>query len=191
MFQGLYNFFSGSSIQAYILMAVSIFLSGLSIKLFDDYIDEDKRGYVPYILFILCISLYLWKESGTLFLSSYIVGMFHDENLKLISGLKSYAEQIIVLVVCILLYGILATISSLFIICAIQLTDDLVDRKEDRINCKKNWALNLGTVEAAILASVFVLVSVYIDAYKAIVCILFAFIITFIFKAISIRSVNK
>ena len=170
------------NIFEYSMICISIFLCGLSIKLLDELIDENKASYIPYMMCFLCLSLLVWKESGSLLLSSYIIGMFHDEGLKLISGLKSYSEQIIVFALSFLLFGIYVTISSLVIICMIQLLDDLIDVKDDIQSGKKNWVLILGKVEVIILIFVFLLFSVYFNIFKTIVCIISTLIISYLFN---------
>lgn len=166
------------------IITISIILTGLSIKMLDDYMDEKKQGYVPYMLCILCISSALWKESISLFLSSYIIGMFHDKNIKLISGMRVYQEQVLIFLVSALICGLTACLSSFFIICAIQLLDDLNDMEEDRALCMKNWALKIGCTEARVLAIVFILLSICFDVIKSLICIVSALIIQFIFDRI-------
>jgi hypothetical protein len=167
------------------VICISIFLCGLSIKFLDELIDENRVEYIPYIMCFLCISSVIWNESISLFFSSYIVGMFHDENLKLISGLKSYQEQILVCVLSLLLVGIYGTISSLMIICMIQLLDDLTDLKDDMQSGKKNWVLKFGKVEVMISSLIFLSISVYLSIFKTIVCIISASIISYLFNKIN------
>jgi 1,4-dihydroxy-2-naphthoate octaprenyltransferase len=160
----------------------SIILSGISIKMFDDFIDENNRNYIPYILCFLCVSVALWNESSSLFLCSYIVGMFHDENLKLISGLRSYHEQFLAFTVSILLSGFIPSLSSLCIICTIQLLDDLVDANVDKIACKRNLAVKIGIVETIIIMFIFFILSMFLDSAKTLICIPSAIMISFIFN---------
>lgn len=166
----------------YIKVILSIVFSGLSIKLLDDSIDNDMLEYVPYVLLSLCVSILLWSESSSLFLSSYIIGMFHDENIKLISGLKAYQEQIAVLIISILLTDYVATFSSLFIICTIQAMDDLIDQKIDLFEGKKNWVLKYGATEIGIVMVIFFLLSLLLSPVKTSISIPVALLLSFIFN---------
>jgi hypothetical protein len=160
---------------------ISIFLSGLSIKLLDDYIDDEIPHNVPYAIIFICISSALWKESASLFICSYVVGMFHDERVKLISSLKVYQEQVVFFIISIFLTGFKASISSLFIICTIQLLDDCIDMSIDSYNGKKNWALRIGRVESLIISGIFLTLSIYTAPFKTAACISASIVISYIF----------
>jgi 1,4-dihydroxy-2-naphthoate octaprenyltransferase len=166
---------------------LSILLCGISIKMLDDYIDEKKDFYVPYMMALLCISSALWKGCITLFLSSYIAGMFHDENLKLASSLKAYQEQVIVFIISTIAGGIKLSIWAVFIICTIQLIDDLMDMKKDRYEGKKNWAVKFGRVEAASASIIFFLLSLSLYRLKTVMCIFAALIISGLFNLQEMR----
>lgn len=165
-----------------ITLLFSFFFGGVSIKMLDDCIDENKTEFIPYILCFLCISVGLWKSNASLFLSSYIVGMYHDMNLKLISRLKAYQEQLLIFIISILLCGLNSTISSLLVITAIQLLDDLIDEKTDLYTGKKNWSILLGRVESIIILLLIITVSVYFYPYKTIICVILALLISSVFN---------
>lgn len=167
-----------------VLIFISILLCGLAVKLLDDYIDEESRDYVPYMMCSLAISISLWREGVSLFLSSYIVGMFHDRKIKLISGFKAYHEQVLVFILSWVLTGLKKTVSSLLIICAIQLIDDFMDEREDAYEGRKNWAVVFGRVEALLSGAVFLVLALCIDMFKTICSLGAALIISMTFNGI-------
>lgn len=180
MSQSLFNF---------IKVFFSIVFSGLAIKLLDDLIDLNNIDYVPYIMCFLCIAILLASDSSSLFFSSYIVGMFHDENLKLISRLKAYQEQIIVFIISILLTNYVSALWSLFIICTIQGVDDLIDRKADAFEGKKNWVLKYGAVEIIVVIIIFFILSIYLSPVKTLISIPVALLLSYIFN--NSKNINK
>jgi len=169
------------SLLDYGRVSLSVILAGLAIKLLDDCLDQHRIDYAPYAMCSICVSVFLWSESLSLYLCSYIVGMFHDERLKLITHFRVYQEQGIVFLISYLLTGLKATFSSILIIFIIQLMDDLMDEKIDKYECKKNWALYFGRIETLLLASILFIICTYIDAFKTLLCLTAALMISFIF----------
>ncbi|KPU44842.1 hypothetical protein OXPF_13170 [Oxobacter pfennigii] len=160
------------------LFIISALLLGLSIKLFDDFVDENKTVNIPYIMCFLGISIFLYRENLGLFLSAYIIGMFHDRNITLIIGLKAYQEQIIVIILLVIIAGVKSSVFSLLIIFAIQLIDDLIDERYDASTGKKNWAAIFGRVEVSVALIILIIISLYIDRFKALTCSLISIAIS-------------
>jgi len=72
-------------------------------------------------------------------------------------------------------------LSSLLIMAAIQLWDDLMDYESDKIR-KNNLAFLLGKVECLLLAIIFFLLTAYFDYTKAIGSIITMHLILYIIK---------
>src|SRR5690606_32279070 len=119
------------------------------------------------------------KTAVSLFLASYIIGMFSNLYGYMPTGLYGYQESIIVFFVSVLfLKGEL--ISSLFIIISIQLLDYYIDYKKDF--SKYNLAFVFGKFECLLLAIIFFFISLYFDYLKSILSFLSAFAIVYIIK---------
>ena len=104
------------------------------------------------------------------------------------SGLYSYQESIIVVILGFIFLKINMA-SSILIIVTIQLWDDFIDYDKDKIN-KKNWAFLLGKVECLLLAIIFFLSSFYIDYVKAVSSIISMHVIIYIIKILLTKQ-NK
>lgn len=159
----------------------TVTLTGISIKMMDDYLDQelDKaqgketliqqlgNSTLPYGLLLLMIAMALDPSlAGSLFLSSYIVGMGKDGLHRLPSKLPSYTEMLIGLILGILFWGSPIMISSLIIILTIQLSDDLYDYYLERERSPRNWVQRLGKIEATLLLVILFLASLILDMEK-------------------------
>ncbi|NLZ54952.1 MAG: hypothetical protein GX892_17765, partial [Thermoanaerobacteraceae bacterium] len=90
---------------------VSIFFTGIVIKIMDDYLDQDidiidkqpnlyialEYGGLPYVLLLLSFAIMLdFAAALSLFFSSFAVGMAGKLTAKMPSGLYGYHESLIV-----------------------------------------------------------------------------------------------
>lgn len=182
--------------KVYLLRKIlCIFLTGLVIKIMDDYIDQDidvlkkesnlyialEYGGLPYGLLLLSLAIILdFPTALSLFFSSFAVGMAGVQSAKMPSGLYGFQESLLVVFFGIFLFKS-EMLSSLFIIVTIQLWDDFLDYENDKIS-KKNFAFLLGKVECLLLAIIFFLLTVYFDYIKAISAIIAMHIIVYIIK---------
>lgn len=124
------------------------FLTGLAVKIMDDFLDaplDQCRGLrtvaqrlgtasLPYALAAVAAGAALnhrWAIS--LFLASYALGMAVNLGRQLPTGLLGYQEALVALGACLVLYGPVRTVAAVAIVTAIQITDDLVDWREDRL----------------------------------------------------------
>jgi hypothetical protein len=165
-------------------MCFAIFLTAFTIKLVDDFLDNDagifttlinkmKSGILPYAIVIMSFAFIIEpKTSVSLFLSAYIIGMFNDLNRILTFGLKGYQETIVVGVLGLLLIGMSEMISSLIIIFILQLLDDLVDYRKDKIMGKYNLAIKFGKIEVEIFIIILLLIAVKISLIKLVYCLI-------------------
>ncbi|MCR4430614.1 MAG: hypothetical protein NUV45_06300 [Tepidanaerobacteraceae bacterium] len=180
---------------------ISIFLTGIVIKLMDDYMDSEfddlikninlakflGKGVVPYTLFVFSLASMLnYSAAITLFFASYITGMTTNFDEKMPSGLFGYQEMIIIFLFGCIVFGTAEMFSSLFLIIAIQLWDDYVDYHSDKYSIK-NLAFVLGRNESLLLGIIFLISSMYIDCLKTLSGIASMLIIVYI---INLRSIK-
>lgn len=173
----------------------SIFLTGIVIKIMDDYLDQDidviekqpnlyialEYGGLPYTLLLLSLAIMLdFITALSLFFSSFAVGMAGKLTVKMPSGLYGYHESLIVVLLGFIIFK-LEMVSSLLIIVTIQLWDDFLDYESDKIS-KKNLAFVLGKVECLLLTIIFFLLAFYFDYIKAISSIFFMHAIVYKIK---------
>jgi hypothetical protein len=172
---------------------LSIFLTGLSIKLMDDYLDQEldklsnkrtmaiklERASLPYtlLLFSLAVALnYSWSLS--LFWASYILGMGYDLQNSLPTGLKSYQESVILLILSLYILEPEQMFSSLLIIFVIQLIDDLIDYKVDKQIYRNNFIYIFGKWQVIFLIIIMISLSLYLDYKKSILVLLLTPLVT-------------
>ncbi len=115
----------------------SILITGIVIKIMDDYFDQDidalekqpniymamEYGGLPYTLLLFSLAFMLDPITAlSLFFSSFAIGMVGHLTVKMPSGLYGYHESIIVVLLGFVLLK-LEMLSSLFIVMVIQLWD--------------------------------------------------------------------
>lgn len=160
MWPEIYDFFS---------ITISVILSALSIKLIDDYLDQDidrhagrknlatflGNGSVVYATLLLCIAAALNATvSMALFFSSYVVGMFTQWNSTFSSRLKGWQEILIVSVLGLVLFGWKIMTFCLLFVFTIQLIDDYVDEYSDKQAGYCNLVHRIGKLECLLIASI-------------------------------------
>lgn len=95
-----------------------------------------EYGGLPYALLLLSLAFMLDPVvSLSLFLASFAVGMAGELTARMPSGLYSYQESIIVVILGFIFLKINMA-SSILIIVTIQLWDDFIDYDKDKINKK-------------------------------------------------------
>jgi uncharacterized membrane protein YczE len=148
----------------FLSITFSVIFCAITIKLADDFLDQDidindynfaKRlgnGSMLYGLLSMAFAVSLNPSlSITLFLSSYIIGMFHDLKHSFPSHLNGLQESILVLMIGIFFWGWEIMLFSLLFIFSIQLLDDYIDDYTDRLSGHRNWSHRLGRVECFLL----------------------------------------
>lgn len=172
----------------------SIFLTGIVIKIMDDYLDLNidklmgeknmfiklESGWVPYLLLIFAGACILDSTTAiSLFLSSFSLGMMGNLTAKMPSGLYGHQESILVILMGLFFLGKSNMLSSLFIVATIQLWDDFLDYNKD-VTYKKNLAFVLGRGECLLISMIFFLAAIYIDWMKAVLSLICMHIIVYI-----------
>jgi len=102
----------------FISIMFSVILSAIAIKLADDYLDQDMdkseknfatvlgKGSMLYGMVSMALAASLNTPiSISLFLASYIIGMFHDLKSHFPSRLNGFQESILIFIVGVFLLG--------------------------------------------------------------------------------------
>jgi len=154
---------------------LGIVLSGVTIKLMDDWLDVeyDKsvgrttlavrlgRAVLPYGLLCLALAMALASKLAlTLFIAAYAIGMGHDLREKMPTRLPGWIESLVALGLAAIYAGWQLASWALFVMLMIQLLDDLMDLQQDRRSGQNNWAQRFGTVEATLAMFICALVAV-------------------------------
>lgn len=164
-----------------------ILLTGMSIKLMDDWLDYEYdecigkftlarklgKATLPYTLLILVIASVLHAQLALgLFLGSYAAGMAFQFRDRMPTGLPGYVEAGIAVVIGGFLIGIpLIGFSVLMMIC-VQFLDDILDLQKDRNSGQRNLAAKFGMVEATLLFLTLFVACILLNAvYTSIVMI--------------------
>lgn len=144
-----------------------LFCAG-AIKLADDYLDCEMdgrrryknwavrlgRGTMFYALISMLIASTLQNAvSISLFLGSYMVGMFHDLHNLFPSRLTGSQESIAAFILGGVLAGWTMMLFSLVFVFAVQLMDDCIDLAADKLTGYRNLAYRFGVVESAVAAA--------------------------------------
>lgn len=158
----------------FITTSLAVSCCAFAVKLADDYLDQeyDKRagranfayvlgkGTMFYAMLLMIIAAALnMKISLSLFLASYIVGMFNDFNTIFPLGLTGWQETSIILLLSSALFGIHLTSFALMIVTAVQLLDDCIDVSIDRRVGQRNFACRFGVFECLLTAILCLLAS--------------------------------
>ncbi|SHJ54721.1 hypothetical protein SAMN02745975_02334 [Geosporobacter subterraneus DSM 17957] len=176
-----------------IYQLVATFLTGIIIKLLDDYMDEElpskllspetRNGILPYslIIFSLAAALNL-TYTVTLFSGAYVLGMFFHMQQKLPTGLTGLQESLIILFINLLIFPFAAVLTSLLVILFIQSIDDLLDRQWDKRMGHHNLANQFGMGEMIILSAILAVLLMMLDLKKFVFVNLCFFVINKMYK---------
>lgn len=154
----------------------SVIFCAAGIKLADDFLDQEidqtksnlatmlGKGSMLYAMLSMALAASLNAPvSISLFLSSYIIGMFHDLKHDFPSHLTGFQESILVLLFGVFFLGWQLMLFSFFFIASIQLLDDYIDDFEDRLAGHRNWSHRLGRIECFLLFLLTLLTAWFID----------------------------
>ena len=162
----------------FIRLTLAVICTSAAVKLVDDFLDMQHdnavgffnwaevlgRGTLIYAMLFLVIGAALYTPlSLTLFLSSYIVGMFNDLNKLFPSRLSGLGESLLVGITGLIIFGLHLMMFSLCFVIFIQLLDDCIDLKIDNLAGKRNLAYRVGPSICLLLAIAFLLLAWNID----------------------------
>ncbi|MFW5991758.1 MAG: hypothetical protein ACOCQN_01030 [Halanaerobiaceae bacterium] len=147
-----------------------ILLTGIVIKLMDDFLDYNidewnstvylERAVLPYSLVLFFIALFFnFEESVGLFAASYCLGMNTNKKTRLPSGLLAWQEGLLIIIISICITDLYNVIYSLILILTIQLIDDLIDYQTDRYKNQGNYVLKFGRINIILVIIILVLIS--------------------------------
>ncbi|WP_027340260.1 hypothetical protein [Halonatronum saccharophilum] len=164
-----------------------IFLTGLVIKLMDDYLDQEidrlngrktlvlrlERGILPYVLILMTFSSLIDPYlTVSLFWASYIIGMGMDmDGNKLPTGLKAYQEVIVMLGLGFIALDKEEFIFSLAIMLFIQLLDDYIDYYLEEFINRDNFINYLGKGGTVLLSFLSLVISLGISWERSVIVI--------------------
>jgi len=146
--------------------SLAVSLCSLSVKLMDDHLDRDRdmccgranmaevlgKGTVVYAAMLLALAAGLNAVlSLSLFLASYVVGMFNDLSRIMPTRLSGWQESVIVFVLGSFLFGLHMMMFALLFIIAVQLFDDCIDIHTDRLCGQRNFACRMGLLECMLV----------------------------------------
>ncbi|BBB93091.1 MAG TPA: hypothetical protein PKA28_01345 [Methylomusa anaerophila] len=139
----------------------------IAVKLADDYLDRVSDltggqvnwaerlgpGTMVYAMLFLAIAAGInAKLSLSLFIGSYVVGMFNDLNTLYPSRLTGFYESVLAVVLGMILLGWRMMFFSLCFVFAVQLIDDCIDAYTDRLTGQRNMANHFGKTECMLTA---------------------------------------
>ena len=145
-----------SSLLAAGRQVAAITLSGLAIKLLDDYLDrqeaDELRPLPAYAILALSVAVALAPGPAlSLFLAAYAVGMLKDLAVPFPAGLVGWQEIALVLLGGLLLTGWREMLGSVALMVAAQSAVDLLDWGLDRAHGRPSWVGRLGLGECGFL----------------------------------------
>lgn len=165
----------------FLIKWLTICLTGIVIKLMDDYLDQEldkiegkytlavllDKALLPYTLLfmVLCMSVHP-ALAGSLFLASYIIGMGHNLQQALPLGWSSAQESIIFGIFGLVIFGFVEMFSSLLIIIFVQLIDDFVDYYTDRQYSRRNFVIRFGLWETIFTSVISFILALILDWQK-------------------------
>lgn len=153
---------------------VAVACCSAAVKLADDYLDKEydtlagktnwagffDKGTMLYAMFLLALAAGINASlSLSLFLGSYIVGMFNNMRDKFPSHLNGFQESLIAFIFGLLLFGWSYMLFSLTFILALQLFDDYLDAASDFLTGQRNLANRYGKMECLLAALICTLVA--------------------------------
>ncbi|HWR07345.1 hypothetical protein [Sporomusa sp.] len=157
MWQEIFNFLS---------TAAAVACCSAAVKLADDYLDREfdaiagktnwaeilGQGTMLYAMFLLALAAGINTTlSLSLFLASYVVGMFNSMREKFPSRLNGFQESLLALTAGIVLFGWNAMFFSFSFVLAVQLFDDYLDAHSDHIAGQRNMANRFGGLECLVM----------------------------------------
>jgi 4-hydroxybenzoate polyprenyltransferase len=145
---------------------VAVACCAAAVKLADDYLDKEydaiagktnwaeifDKGTMLYAMFLLALSAGINAPLAlSLFLGSYIVGMFSAMRDKFPSRLNGFQESLVAVTVGLVLFGWNTMLFSVSFVFAIQLFDDYIDAHSDCLSGQRNLANRYGKMECLLV----------------------------------------
>lgn len=159
----------------FLLDLLSVALSGITIKLLDDFLDYGidlacdnpslvdvlgSGGVVYSLVFAVLACSVNPKLAAPLILAAYSVGMLKSPGQMLSLGLSAWMESVIVTIVSWAIFGWRATLVSVLLMITVEFVDDIIDYSRDKVGVTTNLVRVLGKGQL-ILLSLAVLVAAF------------------------------
>lgn len=160
MWQEIFDFFS---------IAAAVVFCAAAVKLADDYLDREfdaiagkanwadrlGRGTMLYAMFLLALAAGINTPlSLSLFLASYVIGMFNSMRTTLPSRLTGFQESLLALLAGMVLFGWNNMFFAFSFVLAVQLFDDCLDIHSDQIAGQRNLAKRFGGLECMVAGAI-------------------------------------
>ncbi|HEY3425606.1 MAG TPA: hypothetical protein VGL27_12475 [Negativicutes bacterium] len=158
-------------------IALSVICCAAAVKLADDYLDSDLDrhsaqfnwanvlgpGVMLYaMLFIVFAASINAPVSMSLFLGSYIIGMFQGMKERYPSRLNGFQESVLVFILGTIFWGWKLMLFAVMFVLSVQLIDDCIDIHIDGLAGYRNLAYRFGVLECMLLALLMLLLSWWI-----------------------------
>ncbi|MDB5083668.1 MAG: hypothetical protein JWN30_554 [Bacilli bacterium] len=158
-----------------------ILLIGITIKLMDDWLDQEfdecvgkktvarklGKSALPYSLLLAVLSAVVNPPLAiSLFLASYSVGMAFQFTDRMPTGLPGYGEAAISFVVGCCLIGVPLMGWGIVMMLTVQLLDDILDSKLDKQSGQQNFVVKVGIVEGSLLFFLLFVSSILLNAFE-------------------------
>lgn len=201
MFAGTFEALIGA-----VRLPASVLAAGVAIKLMDDFLDGagDRRagtvtvaarigaGVLPYCLLALTVALLVEpRVAGALFLGAYAIGMAHDLDRRLPTGLRGWQESLLAAGISVIGAGWAVATAGVATMLFVQCVDDLADSEDDRVRSQANLAHALGPVETAFVATASAIVAVGLAPSLTVSVIVAVPVIEWLLKAAIVRDAAK
>ncbi|UNC91900.1 hypothetical protein [Candidatus Contubernalis alkaliaceticus] len=172
---------------------LSVLFIGITIKFLDDIIDAEMdktngkinwfnyvgTGILPYIFILFSLAVIFNKNlTIPLFLSAYVVGMGKEYSSRYLLGIVGWTESLIIITIVVIFFGWQNGLTSLAVLLAIQLVDDLIDHSRDRETGEKNFVTLWGSGEVIIICGILIMAALFYSAYKLFLVMLAYLVIT-------------
>ncbi|VBB05989.1 Hypothetical protein LUCI_1200 [Lucifera butyrica] len=153
-------------IYNFLLNVSAVILCCIAVKLTDDFLDQEfdihsginwaqryGAGTMVYAMLILALAAAMNPPlTLSLFLGSYIVGMFNQFTRLFPSHLTGWQESLLVFFIGAILFGWNLMLFAVLFVLSVQLLDDCLDRHLDSMCGMRNLAQKYGLTECALLA---------------------------------------
>lgn len=153
---------------------IAVVCCSAAVKLADDFLDKEydsiagktnwaemlDQGTMLYAMFFLALAAGINPSlSLSLFLGSYIVGMFSSMGDKFPSRLNGLQESLLAFIIGIVLFGWSNMLFSMSFVLAVQLFDDCIDAQSDYFAGQRNLANRFGRIECVVACLLCIMVA--------------------------------
>ncbi len=166
------------AIYEFVRLVIAVIFCAAAVKLSDDFLDKDLdrhsgqtnwaetlgHGTMFYAILLIVFAAGINAPvSLSLFLSSYIIGMFNDLRSFFPSKLTGFQESVLIFIIGSVIFGWQLMLFSLLFMFSVQLFDDCVDVHTDILAGNRNFAHRFGIVECLLFGIMNLLISWWLN----------------------------